>query len=86
VSAAPLLWLGCADPTASVFEAMAEDPDRETLARLLGGWFSLFGKTPTMVRDAVRQTAGSSEERADLRQVFIDVAGERGEINNRKLG
>jgi hypothetical protein len=30
-----LLWLGCADPTASVFEAMAEDPDRETLARLL---------------------------------------------------
>lgn len=25
----PLLWLGCADPAVSVFEAMAEDPDRE---------------------------------------------------------
>jgi len=27
----PLLWLGCADPTASVFEAMTEDPDRGDL-------------------------------------------------------
>src|SRR5262249_57958839 len=31
----PLLWLGCADATTSTFEAMAEDPDREMLARLL---------------------------------------------------
>ena len=82
----PLLWLGCADPTASVFEAMAEDPDRETLARLLEGWFSHFGKAPAMVRDAVRQTSGFGEDHAELRQVFLDVAGERGEINNRKLG
>ena len=31
----PLLWLGCSDPAVSVFEAMADDPDRETLGRLL---------------------------------------------------
>jgi hypothetical protein len=30
----PLLWLGLKDPTESVFKAMAEDPDRETLGRL----------------------------------------------------
>ena len=36
----PLLWLGLADATDSVFEAMAEDPDRETLDRLLTAWQS----------------------------------------------
>ena len=29
----PLLWLGLPDPTGSVFEAMADDPDRDTLDR-----------------------------------------------------
>lgn len=47
----PLLWLGYPDPTASVFEAMTDEPDRQTLARLLNVWFAVFGKTPAMVRD-----------------------------------
>ncbi|MBS1190041.1 MAG: uncharacterized protein H6R10_1833 [Rhodocyclaceae bacterium] len=82
----PLLWLGCADPTASVFEAMADDPDRETLARLLTAWQSVFGKTPAMVRDAVKQAHALYDERAELREVLHDIADERGEINRRKLG
>jgi len=82
----PLLWLGCADPTASVFEAMAEDPDRETLARLLDAWFEVFGKTPAMVRDAVREMSTFQDEHAELREVLNDIASERGEINRRKLG
>jgi hypothetical protein len=53
----PLLWLGMADATASVFKAMAEDPDRETLSRLLMAWQSTFGKTPPMVRDAVKRAS-----------------------------
>lgn len=82
----PLLWLGCADPTASVFDAMAEDPDRETLARLLTAWQSAFGKTPAMVRDAVKQAHALYDEHAELREVLHDIADERGEINRRKLG
>ncbi len=82
----PLLWLGCADPTVSVFEAMAEDPDRETLARLLTSWFAVFGKTPAMVRDAVKQAITFNDENAELREVLRDIADERGEINRRKLG
>ena len=78
----PLLWLACADPTASVFETMAEDPDRETLARLLDAWFAAFGRTPAMVRDAVREMSTFQDEHAELR----DIAGERGDINRRKLG
>ena len=82
----PLLWLGLADPTESVFEAIAEDPDRETLGRLLTAWHSVFGKTPAMVRDAVREMSGISDEYAELREVLHDIAEERGEINRRKLG
>jgi len=82
----PLLWLKCADPTVSVFEAMSEDPDRETLGRLLTAWQSVFGKTPAMVRDAVKHALASFDEHVELREVLRDIADERGEINRRKLG
>ena len=82
----PLMWLGCADPTVSVFDAIAEDPDRETLARLLTAWHSVFGKTPAMVRDAVKQTSPFHDEHTELLEVLHDIADERGEINRRKLG
>jgi hypothetical protein len=82
----PLLWLGCADPAASVFEAMAEDPDRETLGRILVAWQSVFGKSAAMVRDAVKQATAFHDEHAELREVLHDIAEERGGLNRRKLG
>lgn len=82
----PLLWLRCADPTASAFEAMAEDPDRETLARLLTAWLVVFGKSPAMVRDAIKHAHLVHDEHTELREVLHDIAAERGEINRRKLG
>lgn len=83
----PLLWLGCADPTVSVFVAMAKDPDREILGRLLKAWHSVFGSTAAMVRDAVRDAFHySHDDHVELREVLRDIADERGEINRRKLG
>lgn len=82
----PLLWLGCADPAASVFVAMAEDPDRETLARLLTAWQSVFGNKPTMVREAVKQASLGFDDNVELKEVLHDIADERGEINRRRLG
>ena len=82
----PLLWLGLPDPTASVFEAMAEDPDRETLGRLLTAWRSAFGKTAAMVRDAVKRVSMFHDAYPELGEVMRDIADERGEINRRKLG
>jgi hypothetical protein len=82
----PLLWLGQADATASVFKAMAEDPDRETLSRLLTAWQAVFGKTAAMVRDAVKRASEIGVEHGELREVLRDIADERGEINRRKLG
>lgn len=80
----PLLWLGCADSASSVFEALSEDPDRETLERLLDAWYAAFGRTPTMVREAINRI---NQVRDDgLKEVLHDIADERGEINRRKLG
>ena len=82
----PLLWFGCPDPAVSVFEAMADDPDRETLGRLLRVWQATFGKGPGMVRDAVKLVEGSPQEHQVLGEVMRDIAEERGQINRRKLG
>jgi hypothetical protein len=65
---------------------MAEDPDRETLCRLLTAWRAVFGRTAAMVRDAVKQASEFGVERVSLREVLHDIADERGEINRRKLG
>jgi hypothetical protein len=82
----PLLWLGCCDPTSSVFEALSEDPDRETLARLLIAWQEEFGQSPAMVRDAVTKAHTFINANNELKEVLHDIADERGDINRRKLG
>lgn len=82
----PLLWLGCADPAVSVFEAMAEDPERENLSRLLNAWHQRFGNKPTMVRQAVFEAPRVFLQHNELKEVFEDIAEERGEINRRRLG
>lgn len=76
----PLLWLGQDDPAAAVYEAMAEDPDRDTLGRLLQAWHKCFWDKAAMVRDAVSSTD------KDLEEVILDIASERGIINRRVLG
>ncbi|WP_197541196.1 hypothetical protein [Legionella fallonii] len=79
-----LLWLGCADPAASIFEAIKEDPDRELLGRLLIAWQAIFANVPTMVRDAVNKSI--TDENNELNEILHDIADERGQINRRRLG
>ena len=83
----PLLWLGLPDPAARVFEQLAQDPDRETLGRLLLAWDESFGSAPTRIREAVSTAeTGFSEDASALRDALLEVAEERGEINRRRLG
>ena len=82
----PLLWLGCADPVASLFTAISEDPHSETLGRLLRAWQEVFGKRPAMVREAKKKVEEFAEQYIDLRETMHDIAGERGEVNSRKMG
>jgi hypothetical protein len=81
-----LLWLGLEDPTESVFLAMNEDPDRETLGRILSAWQDVFGTKAAMVRDAVTSDSELDDAHAELQEVLRDIADERGQINRRRLG
>jgi hypothetical protein len=84
----PLLWLGGADPAASIYEAIKKNPDRELLGRLLIVWNKIFGNKPTKVKEAVDHicTQYSYNEDNDLKEILHEIADERGEINNRRLG
>ena len=68
---------------------MAEDPDRETLGRMLLAWKAAFGSSPTAVRDALKHTEGfgsNNASRAELTELFRDVAELKGEVNRNRLG
>lgn len=84
----PLLWLGEPDPAHSVFESMAEDPDRELLGRFMRTWQTIFGSTPTMVRDVVKasQIFGAGEEHIVLHEIVTEIAGGHGAVNRGRLG
>ena len=83
----PLLWLGLPDPAARVFDQLAQDPDRETLGRLLSAWRGMFGSTGTMIREAVGAAdKAHTDDSKILRETLLEVADERGEINRRRLG
>lgn len=75
-----LIWLDLPDPAKSIFRGMERDPDRETLGRLLHAWHNCFGSRPVMIREAI-----SRGDHA-LLEVFMDIAGERGNLNNKRLG
>jgi hypothetical protein len=61
---------------------MAEDPDRETLGRLLHAWKYCFASSPKMVRDAVDKSFDNTE----LYEALNDIAGDKQGINRKILG
>jgi hypothetical protein len=82
----PLLWLGCADPHASVAEAMQSDPDRDLLGRLLEAWFAFFHKRPVRLREAIDAAGAYPGGNAELYEIFKEIAEKSGEINPKILG
>ena len=82
----PLMWLEQSDPTTSLFETMMEDPERETLGRLLEAWQENFGTAPKMIRQVLTPT-DISVNTVELHDVIQDIAGERdNKINRNRLG
>lgn len=86
----PLLWLGVADPVANIAQQLTGDPDREDLGRLLSAWRKVFGARAVHIADAVKQfhPGGSSVygNSAELLEVCMELAQERGQINTQRLG
>jgi hypothetical protein len=90
-----LIWLGEADPCDSMAEGRKSDPKRQAHLRLLEEWAAVFGDKRVTVKKVI-ETACKTERNpadpdstylhADLRDALLDVAGDRGMINNRRLG
>ena len=91
-----LLWLGCADPVATLDEAREKDPRLASLDGVIGQWIMAFGPRRISGRElisaaiemspAIREGARPEFLRPDLRESLLAVAGEGGAINSRRLG
>ena len=82
---APLVWLGLDDPATAIFSCMNEDPDRETLGRLLVAWHKAFADEPASVRELVERAEQFGGNK-DLAEITREIAEERGVINRKRLG
>ena len=78
-----LLWLGYPDPVKSMEAVRKADPRRADLANVAAQWRAAIGLTERVTVADVIRAAGA---RAELREALLAVAGERGAINNRRLG
>jgi hypothetical protein len=78
-----LLWLGCADPVESMEAIRKADPRRADLANVAAQWRAVIGDAERVTVAEVVKFAGT---RAELREALFAVAGERGAVNNRRLG
>jgi putative DNA primase/helicase len=98
----PLVWLGKADPVKTIDDTRDEDPELVSLAavmaelqKLLDGGLMTVGdiKDAACEReddqssfDGGRYGRPPTYRRPELRQVLIDAAGTRGEVDSRRLG
>ncbi|KAB7782293.1 bifunctional DNA primase/polymerase [Methylorubrum populi] len=92
---APLIWLGHADPVASMETAREEDPELSAIRELFGHWREHLGSSP-YTTNAIIQAAcerdsfggyGTSDfKTAEFRDLLLRQAGDGGAVNSRKLG
>ena len=80
----PLMWLGLPDPAAGMFSQMADDPDADTLARLLHALLNEFSTAPAMVREIIKRADWTPD--GPLAEVVKDIAEEKGQLNRNRLG
>ena len=91
-----LMWLGCADPVATMEAARDDDPELTTLRQVIGAWHTHYADSPqtgSRVADEALETERDEHneqhhvpKRPDLREALMQVAGERNTINTRRLG
>ena len=87
-----LVWLGEPDPCITMNATRQTDPDLKKLAALLATWCDLFPSACTVKRALQEARAFTMndeplmQKRAALLEAMEDIAGDRNEINQRKLG
>lgn len=95
---APLVWLGEADPIASMETAREEDPELAAIRELHGHWTKHLTEVEPYTSNAIIQAAceresfngysASSGEFKDpeFRDLLLRVAGDGGAVSSRRLG
>lgn len=84
---AAIVWRGLSDPLLALRQGEAADPRRLEHQAAMEAWLDAFGDHPTPVRDAIKTAnARASIDDHSLLDALLDVAGERGEVNLRRLG
>ncbi|MBF0480702.1 MAG: hypothetical protein HQK81_07485 [Desulfovibrionaceae bacterium] len=78
-----LVWAGAEDPFESRTGIMDDDPEAAQLRTLLAAWNTRFGRTPRTVKEIIR---AASEDDSPLEEPLEEIAGERGDINSKRLG
>lgn len=89
-----LIWLGEADPCATMEEVRGADPKLEALTMVIEQWQAVLGQRRVSVKEVIEAAVeqapslfGRPEFRhPDFREALLVVAGDGGAINSRRLG
>lgn len=88
---APLIWLGEADPVASMETARNEDPELAAVRELLGHWRKHLAEvspytTAQIIAKACDRCPSGDFYWPEFRDLLLRMAGEGGAVSSRKLG
>ena len=89
-----LVWLGCADPVATMERVRASDPHLDELSTVMAQWQEIIGDRHITVAEVIRIASawdpcpggGSGFLKPDFREALFIVAGAGPAISSRKLG
>lgn len=81
-----LVWYGLPDVAGGVVAQVEGDDDRALLGFVLEVWSEAFGDEPMTLREVLQAMQAGGDRYRDLRALFEEVAGERGDVNIRRLG
>jgi hypothetical protein len=76
------MWLDAGDPVGTMDRLRKADPVLASLTAVLHAWRAAFGVSPTTARAAI----SAADDRLDLHDALIAVAGRGGRIDARALG
>lgn len=91
-----LIWLGCADPCASMETAREDDPELSDLKELLTAWAYEIGTTESLTGAELSERIAERTHAEDgsqsgfvnprMREIVLRVAAVKGVIDGRRLG
>lgn len=82
-----IVWADLPDPLLALRAGEKGDPRRLEHEQLMRGWHEAFGENATPIREAMK--VAHSKAVADdhrFKDALLDIAGERGEVNSKRLG